>query len=100
MTDEERGEISEIPMNNNKPKSNINLLLNCVKTDDYCFTLLDYLKKMLRFSQIDYYSAYTQILYCFKPKEMYNSNKVVMKWPKLENVLYFIIRSKESMGKR
>jgi hypothetical protein len=72
MTDEEKGEMTEIPLSNNKPKSNINLLLNCVKTDDYCFTLLDYLKKMFRFSQIDYYSAYTQILYCFKPKEMYN----------------------------
>jgi hypothetical protein len=60
--------MTEIPLN--KPKSNMNLLLNCVKSEDYCFTLLDYTKKMFRFSQIDYYYAFMQIIYCFKPKEM------------------------------
>jgi hypothetical protein len=62
--------------NNNQKKINSlnnmnNLILSCVKNEEYCLTMLDYLKKMLHFSQIDYYSAYTQILYCFKPKEMY-----------------------------
>lgn len=47
-----------------------NLILSCVKNEEYCYTMLDYLKKMFHFSQIDYYSAYIQILYCFKPKEM------------------------------
>ena len=47
-----------------------NLILSCVKNEEYCYTILDYLRKMCHFSQIDYYSAYTQILYCFKPKEM------------------------------
>ena len=47
-----------------------NLILSCVKNDEYCYTLLDYMKKMFHFSQIDYYSAYTQLLYCFRPKEM------------------------------
>ena len=47
-----------------------NLLLSCVKNEEYCYTMLDYMKKMFHFSQVDYYLAYTQILYCFKPKEM------------------------------
>ena len=47
-----------------------NLLLKCMKTDSYCFTLLDYFKKIIHISQIDFYSAYVQLLYCFKPKEL------------------------------
>ena len=47
-----------------------NLILSCVKNEEYCLSMLDYMKKMCHFSQIDYYSAYTQLLYCFKPKEM------------------------------
>ncbi len=47
-----------------------NLILSCVKNEEYCFTLLDYLKKMCHYSQLDYFSSYTQLLYCFKPKEM------------------------------
>lgn len=47
-----------------------NLILSCVKNEEYCYDMLDYLKKIGHFSQTDYYSAYTQILYCFKPKEM------------------------------
>jgi hypothetical protein len=47
-----------------------NLILSCVKNEEYCFTMLDYLKKMCHYSQLDYYSTYTQLLYCFKPKEM------------------------------
>lgn len=49
---------------------NLALIMSCMKADDYCFTMTDYLKKMFHFSQIDYYLAFTQILYCFKPKEM------------------------------
>jgi hypothetical protein len=68
---------------NSKPKRNFNvlkksintnnlnnLILSCVKNDEYCYTMLDYFKKVFHFSQIDYYSAYSQILYCFKPREM------------------------------
>jgi hypothetical protein len=47
-----------------------NLILSCVKNEEYCFTMLDYLKKMCHYSQLDYFSTYTQLLYCFKPKEM------------------------------
>ena len=71
-SDDEKAELTEINLNNKKNKNNINLLLNSIKTDDYCFTLLDYLKKMFRFSQIDYYSAYTQILYCLHPPNLNN----------------------------
>jgi hypothetical protein len=49
---------------------NTNLLLACMKNNDYCFSLMDYMKKMMHFSQVDYYYAYTQLLYCFRPKEM------------------------------
>jgi hypothetical protein len=70
--DEKDDLMTEIPLTKSTTpnKNNMNLLLNCVKTEDYCFTLLDYIKKMFRFSQIDYYSAYMQIIYCFRPKEM------------------------------
>jgi hypothetical protein len=75
MTTREHNEnddlMTEIPLA--KPpivKNNMNLLLNSVKSDDYCFTLLDYTKKMFRFSQIDYYYAFMQVVYCFTPKEM------------------------------
>jgi hypothetical protein len=47
-----------------------NLIMSCVKNEEYCLTMLDYMKKMCHFSQIDYFSAYTQLLYCFKPREM------------------------------
>ena len=62
--------------NSNQPKklahsTNINnLILSCVRNEEYCFTIMDYFKKMMHFSQIDYLSAYTQLLYCFKPKEL------------------------------
>jgi hypothetical protein len=62
--------MTEIPLAKPTNKNSINLLLNRVQTDDYCFTLLDYMKKMFRFSQIDYYYAFMQILYCFKPRKM------------------------------
>jgi hypothetical protein len=62
--------MTEIPLDKPNTKNYSNLLLNCVKTEDYCFTLLDYTKKMFRFSQIDYYSAFMQVVYCFKPREM------------------------------
>jgi len=84
IMDEENGFIEqklEDPKSKNKRDSialkktinsnNLNsLVLSCVKNDEYCYTILDYLKKVCHFSQIDYYSAYSQILYCFKPKEM------------------------------
>jgi hypothetical protein len=58
-------------LNKNINTKNLNnLLLSCVKNQEYCYTMLDYMKKMFHFSQVDYYLAYTQILYCFKPKEM------------------------------
>jgi hypothetical protein len=56
----------KIPHSNNLN----NLIMSCVKNEEYCLTMLDYIKKICHFSQIDYFSAYTQLLYCFKPKEM------------------------------
>lgn len=56
----------KIPHSNNLN----NLIMSCVKNEEYCLTIMDYIKKICHFSQIDYFSAYTQLLYCFKPKEM------------------------------
>jgi hypothetical protein len=50
--------------------NNANLLMNCLKANNYCFSLMDYFKKMLKFSQIDFHSSYQQILYCFTPKKL------------------------------
>lgn len=52
------------------PLNNANLLMNCLKANNYCFSLMDYFKKMFKFSQIDFYSSYLQILYCFTPKKL------------------------------
>lgn len=46
------------------------LLLSCVKNDEYCYSMLDYFKKMFNVRQIDYYFAYIQLIYCFQPKEI------------------------------
>jgi hypothetical protein len=63
-----KGNGSHIP---NKKTTNLNnLILSCVNNEEYCYTMLDYLKKMCHFSQIDYYIGYTQLIYCFRPKEM------------------------------
>jgi len=51
-------------------QNNSNLLINLLKTDNYCFSLMDYFKKMFKFSQMDFYSSYLQILYCFSPKKL------------------------------
>ncbi len=56
--------------NRKMPINNANLLMNCLKANNYCFSLMDYFKKMLKFSQIDFYSSYLQILYCFTPKKL------------------------------
>ena len=48
-----------------------NILLKCMKPHSYCFTFLDYFRKIIHVSHIDYNYSYSQILYCFKPKEMY-----------------------------
>lgn len=47
------------------------ILLKCIKPQSYCFTFLDYLRKIFHISHIDYNYFYSQILYCFTPKEMY-----------------------------
>lgn len=52
------------------PLNNANLLMNCLKTENYCFSLMDYFKKMFKFSQIDFYSSYIQIINCFTPKKL------------------------------
>ena len=52
------------------------LILSCVKNDEYCSSMIDYLKKMIHIRQIDYYLAYTNILYCFKPKEINETAKI------------------------
>lgn len=56
--------------NKKVPINNANLLMNCLKANNYCFSLMDYFKKMLKFSQIDFYSSYLQIWYCFTPKKL------------------------------
>ena len=63
---------TQISMKETKKNSqnNSNLLLNLLKTDNYCFNLMDYFKKMFKFSQMDFYSSYLQILYCFNPKKL------------------------------
>ena len=53
-----------------------NLIMSCVKNDEYCYSMFDYLKKMIYFRQIDYLFAYTNILYCFRPKEINEMAKV------------------------
>lgn len=45
-------------------------LLKCMQGNSYCLSLLDYLKKLMYFSQIDFHSAYVQLLYCFNPHEI------------------------------
>lgn len=52
------------------PINNANLLMNCLRANNYCFSLMDYFKKMLKISHIDFYSSYQQILYCFTPKKL------------------------------
>lgn len=46
------------------------LLLKCINSNTYCLSLMDYIKKVYHFSQIDFYSAYIQLMYCFKPHEL------------------------------
>jgi hypothetical protein len=63
---------AQISMKETKKNSqnNSNLILNLLKTDNYCFSLMDYFKKMFKFSQMDFHSSYLQILYCFTPKKL------------------------------
>ena len=53
-----------------------NLILKCVNNEEYCYSFIDYLKKMYHFKQIDYYLAYLNILYCFIPKELIEMSKM------------------------
>ncbi len=68
-------------LTNNKinlpPIQNLNnLILSCVKNEEYCYSFIDYLKKIYHIRQIDYYLAYLNILYCFKPKELIEMSKM------------------------
>lgn len=53
-----------------------NLILSCMKNDEYCYSMIDYLKKMIYIRQVDYYLAYTNVIYCFKPKEINEIAKI------------------------
>ncbi|MCQ2818847.1 MAG: unc-50 family protein [archaeon] len=65
------------PELNSPSMQNINnLILSCVKNDEYCSSMMDFFKKMIHVKQIDYYMAFTNILYCFKPKEINETAKV------------------------
>lgn len=59
---------SEVP--SNVPIFTQNFLTQCFNDSNYCLSLMDYLKKLYHFSQIDFYSAYVQLIYCFKPQEI------------------------------
>ena len=68
-------------LNNNKinlpPIQNLNnLILSCVKNEEYCYSFIDYLKKIYHIRQIDYYLAYLNIIYCFNPKELIEMSKM------------------------
>ena len=68
-------------LNTNKihlpPIQNLNnLILSCVKNEEYCYSFIDYLKKIYHIRQIDYYLAYLNIIYCFKPKELIEMSKM------------------------
>ena len=47
-----------------------NTFLKFFNNNSYCMSLMDYIKKFMYISQIDFHSAYVQILYCFKPQEI------------------------------
>ena len=53
-----------------------NLILKCVSNEEYCYSFIDFLKKMYHFKQIDYYLSYLNILYCFIPKELIEMSKM------------------------
>lgn len=53
-----------------------NLIISCVKNEEYCSSMIDYLKKMIYFRQVDYLLAYINILYCFRPKEINEMAKI------------------------
>lgn len=55
---------------------NQNLLMKCINNNSYCISLMDYIKKGYHFSQIDFYSAYVQLLYCFKPQELNELSRI------------------------
>ena len=68
-------------LNTNKihlpPIQNLNnLILSCVKNEEYCYSFIDYLKKIYHIRQIDYYLAYLNIIYCFNPKELIEMSKM------------------------
>ena len=69
-TDEESQELVPDDVSNDFQITNPNSLIKCMQTNSYCLSLMDYLKKLLYLSQIDFHSAYVQILYCFKPQEI------------------------------
>ena len=66
-------EIKPLPL---PPMKNIHqLIMNCVKNEEYCYSFIDFLKKFYHFNQIDYFLAYTNIEYCFSPKELVEMSK-------------------------
>ena len=66
-------EIKPLPL---PPMKNINqLIMNCAKNEEYCYSYMDFLKKFYHFNQIDYFLAYTNIEYCFTPKELVEMSK-------------------------
>lgn len=66
-------EIKPLPL---PPIQNIHqFIMNCVKNDEYCYSFIDYLKKLYHFEQIDYYFAYMNIIYCFTPINLVEISK-------------------------
>mmetsp|Transcript_5161 Transcript_5161/g.5298 ORF Transcript_5161/g.5298 Transcript_5161/m.5298 type:complete len:279 (-) Transcript_5161:28-864(-) len=68
--DEENAELVPDPENEGFQPPSPGFIVRCMQSNSYCLSLMDYLKKLLYFSQIDFHSAYVQLLYCFKPQEI------------------------------
>lgn len=67
--DEENAELVESD-NDGFQISNPGSFIKCMQNNSYCLSLMDYLKKLVYFSQIDFHSAYVQLIYCFNPQEI------------------------------
>jgi len=56
--------------------NNQNNILKYLNQSNYCISLMDYIRKIVHFSQIDFFSAYIQLLYAFKPNQLNEMSRI------------------------
>ena len=67
QNDEENTELVNENQDEEFQITNPNSILRCMQSNSYCLSFMDYMKKFVYLSHIDFHRSYIELLYCFQP---------------------------------